>query len=155
MKNGLSNSKSVTEVHFIGVCSDLCSTGSMTMLSLPSVPQCGPEKFIYSNQVSAVAHLFALIVSMLQLSSMPCWPLVPTIAHSFIPNLWALMLHPAWLTSRRVCFWIEVMRVRSLPWIMSKRHSIPLIRCLQKSYMLKQVTLPSLPHLDYVFLSVG
>lgn len=108
---------------------------------------------ICSNEVSALAHLFALIVSMILLSSMPCWPLVPSIAHSFIPNLRALRLHPAFLTSRRVCFWIEVTRVRSLPWLMSERQSVPLIRCLQKSYTLKQVTLPSLPHLHYEFPS--
>lgn len=82
----------------------------------------------------------------------PADPLSPLL-HSFIPNLRALMLCPAFLTSQSVCFWIEVMRVRSLPWITSKRQSVPLIRCLQKSYMLKQVTLPSLPHLRYEFSS--
>ena len=155
MKNSLSNSQSVTEVHFIGISSDLCSIGSKTMLSLPSVPQCGPETFIYSDEVPALAHLFVLIVSVFHSSSMPSWPLVTAIAHSFIPNLQALMLHPAWLTSHRVCFRIEVMRVRSLPWIMSKRQSIPLIRCLQKSYMLKQVTLSSATPALWVFLWVG
>lgn len=71
MINSLSNSESVTEVHSIDIFSDLCSTGSMTMLlSLPPVPQCGPETFIYSNEVSALAHLFSLLLSMLHLSSM-------------------------------------------------------------------------------------
>lgn len=70
MKNSLSNSESVTEVHSIDICSDLCSTGSTTMLSLPPVPQCGPETFIYSNEVSALAHLFSLLLSTLHLSSM-------------------------------------------------------------------------------------
>lgn len=59
---------------------------------------------ICSNEVSALAHLFALIVSMILLSSMPCWPLVPSTAHSFIPNLWALRLRPAFLISEGSAF---------------------------------------------------
>lgn len=77
------------------------------MLSLLSVPQCEPETFIYSNEVPALAYIFALVVSTLPLSRTSCWHPAPSITHSFIPDPWELRLHPALLTSPRVCFWVE------------------------------------------------
>lgn len=77
------------------------------MLSLPSVPQRDPETFLYSNEVPALAHTCALIVSMLPLRSTSCWNHAPPVTYSFIPDPGELRLHPAWLTSPRVCFWVE------------------------------------------------
>lgn len=56
------------------------------MLSLPSVPQREPETFLYSNEVPALAHTFALIVSMLLLRSTSCWNHAPPVTYSFIPD---------------------------------------------------------------------
>lgn len=117
------------------------------MFSSPSVPQCEPEIFMYPNEVPSLAHTFVLS---------PHFPWAAHPADTLPPHYtqlysWPMRAQASPCTANFTYNLLLSWRWNQHPKFWAGSNLSLFIRCLRKSYMLKQATLPFLSHMHYDF----